>query len=56
MYIDTIYCFLFAVKRFHYFTSLPSFPEKLSRLPAFTYTSPIGIICKRKTCWLHINS
>ena len=36
----TVYCILI-VKKFRCFTSLSSFPEKLSRLPAFTYTSPI---------------
>ena len=30
----TVYCFLFAVKKFRCFTSSPSFAEKLSRLPA----------------------
>ena len=29
----TVYCFCFAVKKFHGLTSFLSFPEKLSRLP-----------------------
>ena len=30
---DTIYCFCFAVEKFHSLASFLSFPEKLSRLP-----------------------
>ena len=41
VYAYTVYCFLFAVKKFRCFTFLSSFPEKLSWLPAFTYTPPI---------------
>ena len=31
--MNTVYCFSFAVKKFHGLTSFLSFPEKLSRLP-----------------------
>ena len=31
--LHTVYCFCFAVKKFHGLTSFLSFPEKLSRLP-----------------------
>ena len=33
IHLDTVYCFCFAVKKFHSLTSFLSFPEKLSRLP-----------------------
>ena len=36
MVIPYSYCSLFTVKIFCCFTSLPSFPRKLSQLPAFT--------------------
>ena len=32
-YVDTVYCFCLAVKKFHGLTSFLSFPEKLSWLP-----------------------
>ena len=59
----TVYCFLFAVKKFRCLTFLPLFPEKLSQLQLsrafimFTCTHPGGNVKHvGYACWLRVIS